>query len=170
MAARRSRDDRGAAAVEFALIAPFLFMLLFGMITTGLAYNDHVAVANAVREGARLGSALDYTQGGWATSVRDRVKQTYFNSGSTLTDAQICVKIVDSTHNNANSSNSWTGASCGTAPDLTSFTMATGSCAVVVWVKKPETILLVVAPTLSFDIGAKSVTYYGRTQGSCTAS
>jgi hypothetical protein len=48
--------------------------------------------------------------------------------------------------------------------------MATGSCAVLVWMSKPETIQLAVVPSLDFRIGAQAVSYYGRTAGTtCTA-
>ena len=169
---RRKRNEQGASAVEFALVLPFICLVLFGMITTGFSYNDHLSISNAVREGGRFGAAVDYTQAGWATSVRDRVKDVYFNDGSTLTDAQICVKIVNSAGAAPTSSNSWTGASCGTAPTLPS-SMATGSCVVMVWVRKPANIDLLIFPDLNFNIGAKSVAYYGRTVGGvggCTAS
>jgi Flp pilus assembly protein TadG len=161
----RTREERGAAAVEFALVLPMLVVLMFGMVWTGLAYSDHVSVTNAVREGARYGSAIDYTSSGWATSVRDRVKQVYYNAGGNLTDAEICVRLVQSTGTVLTSA---TGSDCGTAPTLPA--MSTGSCAVVVWVKKPRKIELVVFPTLHFNVGAKSVSYYGRTVSpGCTA-
>lgn len=156
---RTRRDEAGASAVEFALVVPFLILLLFGMITTGFAYNDHLSVTNAAREGSRYGAAIDYTVSGWATSVRDRVKQTYFNSGSTLDDSQICVKIVNSSGTDIGSSH--LGGSCGDEP--TTPTTTAGSCVVKVWVMKPQTIQLVIFPDLNFNIGAQSVAYYGRT-------
>ena len=92
----RIRDERGAAAIEFALVAPIVLMLLFGMISGGMAYSDHLSITNAVREGARFGAAVDYTNGNWATSVRTRVQQVYFNAGDTLADGQVCVSVVTS--------------------------------------------------------------------------
>lgn len=168
MYARRRRNETGASAVEFALVFPFLALLLFGMITTGLTYSDHLSITNAVREGARFSAAVDYQQAGWATSVRDRVKQVYFNAGNTVTDAQICVKIVTHTNAAPTGATAWMGASCGAEPALPA-SMAAGSCATKVWVRKPAGIELIIAPTLNFNIGAKSVSYYGRTVGSCTA-
>ncbi len=55
--ARRARDDRGAAAVEFALVSLLLFTLLFGIIEFGLAIRDKIAVTSAVRTGGRVASA-----------------------------------------------------------------------------------------------------------------
>ncbi len=47
-------SERGAAALEFALILPLLVMLVFGIIAFGRGYNAKVEVTGAVREGARL--------------------------------------------------------------------------------------------------------------------
>jgi Flp pilus assembly protein TadG len=44
--------------VEFALIAPLLFLLVFGIIDFGLGLSASVTVNNAAREGARL-AAVD---------------------------------------------------------------------------------------------------------------
>jgi Flp pilus assembly protein TadG len=176
---RRARDraEGGAAAVEFALVVPLLLVLLFGMVTGGLAYSDHLGVTNAVREGARFGAAMPYQQtapltvitpGQWADSVRTRVQQVYFNAGSNITTDQICVKLVDSADAAVTGASSL-GASCGDEPAAPSG-MAAGSCAVKVWVSRPQSISLVVAPSLSFTIGAKSISYYGLTSGTCVAS
>lgn len=45
--------ERGAVAVEFALLAPVLIMLLLGIMEFGRAYNTQVMLSNAAREGAR---------------------------------------------------------------------------------------------------------------------
>jgi len=54
---RRGRD-RGAAAVEFALVMPVLFMLLMGIIDYGLWFNDSLSVRQGVREAARQAVVL----------------------------------------------------------------------------------------------------------------
>ena len=51
----RVRDtDRGAAAVEFALLLPLLLLLVFGIIDFGRALNAQITLTQAAREGARL--------------------------------------------------------------------------------------------------------------------
>jgi Flp pilus assembly protein TadG len=47
--------QRGAAAVEFALILPILLALLVGGIDASLALYDKAVITNASREGARAG-------------------------------------------------------------------------------------------------------------------
>jgi Flp pilus assembly protein TadG len=61
--ARVRREDRGAAAVEFALLSTLLLPLLFGIIGYGLWFNDSLNVRQGVREGARAGvvKSFDYT-------------------------------------------------------------------------------------------------------------
>lgn len=46
-------DERGAAAVELALVLPILVMLLVGIVEFGRGWDAKLAVASAVREGAR---------------------------------------------------------------------------------------------------------------------
>jgi Flp pilus assembly protein TadG len=46
--------DRGAAAVEFALLLPVLLLLVFGIIDFGRALNAQITLTQAAREGARL--------------------------------------------------------------------------------------------------------------------
>lgn len=51
---RRFYDsERGAAAVEFAIVAPLLIMLLFGIVEFGRAYNAQIGLSAATREGVR---------------------------------------------------------------------------------------------------------------------
>lgn len=50
----RPPRERGAVAVEFAIILPVLVLLLFGIIEFGRGYNAKIALQGAVREGARV--------------------------------------------------------------------------------------------------------------------
>ena len=51
--ATRLLGERGAAAVEFALVVPLLVVLLFGIIEYSKALNTQSTLAAAAREGAR---------------------------------------------------------------------------------------------------------------------
>jgi len=52
----RSREEKGATLVEFALLCPVFCLLLFGMIDFGLAFGDFLQTRSGAREGARLGA------------------------------------------------------------------------------------------------------------------
>jgi hypothetical protein len=51
--ARRHRE-RGAVAVEAALVTPVILMLVLGMVEFSLAIRDYVSVSSAVRTGGRM--------------------------------------------------------------------------------------------------------------------
>ena len=53
MRLRSTRGERGAAAVEFALILPVLLALVLGLIEFSLVFNSQISMTNAAREGAR---------------------------------------------------------------------------------------------------------------------
>lgn len=59
------REDRGASAVEFALISPLLFTLLFAAIDYGLYFADAMSLQQTVTDGARQ-ATLTATSGGLA--------------------------------------------------------------------------------------------------------
>ena len=54
---RRRREERGAAALEFALVVPLLLTFLLGTIELGLYMKDYVSMSSSVRAGARSASA-----------------------------------------------------------------------------------------------------------------
>ena len=49
-----NRSDRGAAAVEFALVLPILLLLIGGIIDFGFAFNTQISLTHAAREGVRV--------------------------------------------------------------------------------------------------------------------
>ncbi|MGH9084604.1 MAG: TadE/TadG family type IV pilus assembly protein [Acidimicrobiales bacterium] len=51
---RRARGSRGAALVEFAIISPLLFLLIFGIIEFGWIFYQKLDVRHGARETARL--------------------------------------------------------------------------------------------------------------------
>jgi Flp pilus assembly protein TadG len=55
------REERAAAMVEFAIVAPLLFMLVFGLIDVGRFMFEYHHLVNAVRDGARVGAVLPMT-------------------------------------------------------------------------------------------------------------
>lgn len=51
------RGERGAALFETAIVLPVLLMLAVGLAEVGFLVIDQMAIANAAREGARVGAA-----------------------------------------------------------------------------------------------------------------
>ncbi|WP_323097570.1 TadE/TadG family type IV pilus assembly protein [Intrasporangium sp. YIM S08009] len=47
------QPEQGATAVEFAMLAPVLFLLLFGIIVFGFLFAQNLALSNAARQAAR---------------------------------------------------------------------------------------------------------------------
>jgi len=73
-------------------------MLLFGMLSGGVVMNRRMSVTHATREAARYGATVPIDQLGtpaaWADHVRDVAVE---RSGGVLSDAQICVALMDGT-------------------------------------------------------------------------
>ncbi|HZQ16789.1 MAG TPA: TadE/TadG family type IV pilus assembly protein [Gaiellaceae bacterium] len=47
------RNEKGQAMVEFAMVAPILFLILFAIFQYGIAFMHSVTLTDAVRAGAR---------------------------------------------------------------------------------------------------------------------
>lgn len=67
---RTGSRDRGAAAVEFALILPLLLLIIFGVIDFGRMLNAQVTLTQAAREGGRL-AALGQSNGAVTTRTQN---------------------------------------------------------------------------------------------------
>jgi Flp pilus assembly protein TadG len=76
---------RGAAAVEFAIVAPLFFLLVMGMIEYGRMVMVQQVITNASREGARR-AVLD---GATTTAVQSTV--TSYMTSSSISGATITV-------------------------------------------------------------------------------
>ncbi len=71
------RGERGQAMVEFAIVTPLLFLLLFGIIQFGFTLGGQVGMTNAAREAARYATTYqvaDYSAR--ATTVRNDLVNT----------------------------------------------------------------------------------------------
>lgn len=85
---RAHDDERGQAVVEFALVLPFLFILLFGIIQGGITLNHYLTLTDAVRAGARTASvSADLGAGGAAAAATTAM--TNAAGGLALQDPQV---------------------------------------------------------------------------------
>ena len=53
--------ENGAALVEFAIVLPLLLILVFGIISWGLIFNDKLSLTDGAREAGRFGATLPVT-------------------------------------------------------------------------------------------------------------
>jgi hypothetical protein len=88
----------GAAAVEFAITAPMLVVLVLGIADYGMLMADSAALEGATRAGAEVGKANPSVVGAQLTP--------FFPSGITPTVTSVCT-CVD---------NTWPGAACPPGP------------------------------------------------------
>ena len=79
------RGDRGAAAVEFALVLPLLLLLVVGIIQFGRVFSLQIQLSGAANAGARYLS-VNPTQ---TTQVRDRTRAAAVNLA--LLDGEIAL-------------------------------------------------------------------------------
>ena len=56
----RRRVERGAAAVEFGLVSPLIFAIMFGVLSYGLWFNDSLNLRQGLREASRQGVVANY--------------------------------------------------------------------------------------------------------------
>lgn len=85
-------SERGAVAVEFALLAPVLIMVLLGIMEFGRAYNVQTTLTNAAREGVR-NMAINNSQDTARTAAKNAATQL----NPTLTDGNITFSTASCT-------------------------------------------------------------------------
>ncbi|ADX73892.1 TadE-like protein [Pseudarthrobacter phenanthrenivorans Sphe3] len=94
-------SERGAAAVEFAILLPVLLLLVLGTIEFGRAYNAQITLTNAARDGVRV-MAINNDPAGARTAAKNAavsVSTTIPDSDITLsttacsTNAQVTLTI-----------------------------------------------------------------------------
>lgn len=92
---RPAREERGAAAVEFALVVPLLLLLVFGIISYGMMLSFRQGLTQAASEGARAAAVtlVDDDKREAAASAVDEVLGGYgiscaLAAGNLVKDAQ----------------------------------------------------------------------------------
>lgn len=81
----RRRDDRGASAVEFALLVLPLTLLVFGIIAFGIMLSFRQTLSQAATEGARAAAVqIDETKrkGDAEAAVAEAMSAVIFGDGS----------------------------------------------------------------------------------------
>jgi Flp pilus assembly protein TadG len=85
--------DRGAAAVEMALVSPLLVAMIIGIIDFSRVFNAELQLSQAAREGARLASLRLDPSAADIQAIQDRAVLAAPNPafGAALTPANVTV-------------------------------------------------------------------------------
>jgi Flp pilus assembly protein TadG len=95
------REQRGTALVEFALIAPLLFLLLFGIVDFGRALNYYNQITQLAGQGARA-AAVNRNPDGTALSnsnlysIQQQLVQKYTGQRELQNGIYACITHVPS--------------------------------------------------------------------------
>ena len=87
--------ERGAAAVEMALVMPLLILMVMGIIDFGRIFNGEIQLSQAAREGARV-AALGFPEN---PDVIARTRAALNNPAFQGGTATISVAVVDANGN-----------------------------------------------------------------------
>jgi Flp pilus assembly protein TadG len=91
------RDERGTALVEFALIAPLLFLLLFAILDFGRALDYYNQVTQLAGQGARAAAVNrnpDGTPITSASSLQNQLVQQYTAQPELKKGETVCITQV----------------------------------------------------------------------------
>ena len=94
------RSERGTALVEFALIAPLLFLLLFGIIDFGRALDYYNQVTQLAGQGARAAAVNRMPDGtaiptiGGATAIQSQLATQYTAQPELKSGIIVCITQV----------------------------------------------------------------------------
>jgi Flp pilus assembly protein TadG len=88
---RRLACERGSELIEFAIVAPLLLVVLFGIIDFAFMFQRYEVLTNAAREGARIAVLPEYTY----DDVKNRVTQYLDING--MTGATFAGSMIEET-------------------------------------------------------------------------
>ena len=98
MLRRIKTDESGAEAVEFAVVAPVLLLIVFGLIYVLLWVSAEISLGHAVTEGVRLASIPNTATGAYpsAAVVEARIDDStpFFSQEATAADPPDCLITV----------------------------------------------------------------------------
>jgi Flp pilus assembly protein TadG len=97
VANRRRCRERGAAAVEFALVLPILLVLLVGIINYGMMFNDSNNLRQGTREAARRAVVGDFDGSSCTTGCNAKlISMTKSAIGATSSQTYVAIKAPSS--------------------------------------------------------------------------
>jgi Flp pilus assembly protein TadG len=89
----RKKREQGQTMAEFTLVLPVLAILLFGVIQFGIAFNNYLAVTDAVRAGARQAAVARHLP---ASEREAAVRAKVYASADGLDTSKLSVTVAAS--------------------------------------------------------------------------
>lgn len=100
---RMLRDSRAASAIEFALLAPVFFALMFGVVSVGIYMQNYNAIRSLASDAARF-AAVEYQKNNAMseTTLEDNIEAMGVASPYNLSDALLTVDVAEVTPSRVN--------------------------------------------------------------------
>lgn len=119
---RRSLHDdyRGTSALEFAFVAPILFLILLGIIQFGLTINNYEMLTAGTQAATR-----QFALSRGSNTPSSSATSALYNAAPTLTQTQLVVKLF------VNGTQCGSGGTSGDAACATALSSAQGGAAMV---------------------------------------
>jgi Flp pilus assembly protein TadG len=92
---KRRKDEQGAAAIEFALVMPILFLVVFGIIAYGVWFAQDLALSNSARQAARYGVVDNRTCADMITEARSSASTLAMDGNSPAMTVTVTVTHAD---------------------------------------------------------------------------
>jgi Flp pilus assembly protein TadG len=160
---RATERESGAAAVEFALLLPLFIVLVFGIISSGLAFERWINVTQATRETARFAATYPVPSTGiddWFTKIHDVAVESAGIDPSKPSSYFLCVRFINAVgpaSTPATQQKTW--GTLSTA-GLTCTGSTIGDNRVEVVIQRATDFDLIVAPKVTIPVSGGSTSRY----------
>lgn len=127
---RVHRGERGMQLLEVALLLPLLLVLAAGAVDFGRAWNLRQILANAARDGARLGA--DQPDSDLDNSSPKSIQKICRQVASYLNQEHVNLAFMNNTTNSGSPSSTISGMCAGPTP-IANTSCAAGTCVASAW-------------------------------------
>ena len=119
---RFRRNGRGSAAVEFALVAPVFFALLFAIIETGIMFFASQVLETITQESGRMiltgqAQTASYTQAQFQNFVCSQIPALLFTCANIYVDVESYPSFASVVINSQIDTNGNLSTTCSTTPE-----------------------------------------------------